>query len=322
MRENNKGSTLIEIVVTLLIVASFLIFIGVFFLNGGKYFQRAQMQNEDKLIGDSIVDLIENTVKFAGKIEIVAEDETAKYSNIISLKDNKLELENENITEDNIYSNSFYGDRKLSYIVSNINNTSIEIKINIINSKDEIVYTTMEVINFPNVSLAGNTIEMLQESITNPKISYEESKINIDEDSNGDYIPGTTVKVNSTWPDFEEFYDNNGYPKGVSFTKGETIKYDGKYYLIAQNINALYIGWDDPTPENALKLGWYDYVLIDISDGIVYDYSDYKDVWRSMDIKRGNIVLKDGKYYAYNASGFWGDVPPHNNYVELVYPLT
>lgn len=319
MGKNIKGATLIEIVVTLLLVAIILAFIGSFFLSSGKYFDRTQTGNEDKYIGDSISELIENTIRFAGKIEIIEDNETPKYSNVLSFKDNKLALKNENITSDNIYSDSFYENRKASYNVSSLSDTSIKIEVNVLNDDNETVYTATSVIDFPNLNLNSNIIEISEDSIQNAKISYEESEITINQNTSSELIPGTTVMVNSVWPDSSEFFDANGYPKGVAFTKGTTFEYNGKYYLIAQDVSALYISNGDPTPENAIATGWYKYVLVDISSDTVYEYG--VDDWNSINIKRGEKVLKDGKYYVYNADGFWKDIPPGNNYVEIQYPL-
>lgn len=138
----------------------------------------------------------------------------------------------------------------------------------------------------------------------------------------GGLIPGTSVSVNSTWPKDEEFTDSSGYPQVVSLHKGQTLIYDGEYYIVSLDLVDLYHATEIPTPTNGW---WKDNGVIKIKDRIITwnggSTEEFNNEYKNNLPQIGEICSVNGRYYVFTLKDqSWID-PPNvitANWVELV----
>ncbi len=323
--KKRKGFTMIEIVVSLLIAGMIMSFAGTWLLSSGKYLNLTANKNEVKLIGDKVLDFMTQKIKYCGNIKISQAGLNYKYDNSFASTDsvNNMLLFNDN----NIFTEQFYSGASLNYTTEVLRGDCLKIGITV--EKDNHEYKTDTVVELGNISFDGNSIEYdTSDVLINPFISFENAKTSIF-DQYDEYIPGTDVPLNSTWPNLEDFYDDKGHPKAVLIEKGSTFYYEGKYYIVPKmNLN-LYMSMIHlkPTPENFKELYPWDLIEIlpppvmeledDITRQQIIDKQKSPDGW---EIKRGSLVHYRNNYYVYIAISNLnhGDIPERSsNFVKI-----
>ncbi len=97
------------------------------------------------------------------------------------------------------------------------------------------------------------------------------------------YVPGTTVKTNSSFPDWEEEKQN----KHIKYKKGNTFYYRGNCYILRENINI-------PSLNNYIT---DDYAFSLIRLNLVRFTGVNHNQGTGELIKHGDTLLKNGIYY-------------------------
>ena len=195
-KKNQKGFTLIELIVTLAIFSIILVVAGNYLFFGNNLFVKTEVKNSEKYIGDNVFEYIQRRLTYASHVEVINPDKIRdpKYTNGIKINDNGQLLMGQFEVEDkdgnkksgltNVFSPDFYGTYRVSYEVKVVDATHMELKVNVLaQGNDSPVYTTSEVLKILN--LQANERDNGNIIITNggrdtvfadPVISYEEDK--------------------------------------------------------------------------------------------------------------------------------------------------
>ncbi len=175
-----KGVTLVEVIVSMLIVSIILIFATSFFFTGGNMFSNSVTNNNAKIQGDSILKFVSDNLKYASKVEILStsSDAFSKYSNAFYIKNDTLGLKKDGLVTDNVYGDDFYGGNILQIIANTSKTNSIVITVKILDENNNVKYSTSDTIKLVNLSIEQSTItiddSLIDKDISNPIILFEE----------------------------------------------------------------------------------------------------------------------------------------------------
>ena len=233
--KNSKGFSLVEVIVSMLVVSIILTFATSFFFTGEKMFSNAIKGNTSKMVGDNVLDFITQTIKFASKIEIRnnSQIQDASYDNVLWINsDNRLGLKTEDINDFDIYGEDFYNKNKLELNVEALSDTSVFLQVKVISiDNPEEIYITSNTIKLVNLDMTKSSIEVvgsaIGETITNPVISFEKPLYSSGDDS-GEIPDGVY-----TWN--EELLEYDGYSYSIKLEVGQIYYYQGKYYMATSN---------------------------------------------------------------------------------------
>lgn len=196
-KKNQKGFTLIELIVTLAIFSIILVVAGNYLFFGNNLFVKTEVKNSEKYIGDNVFEYMQRRLTYATHVEVINPDKSKdpKYTNGIKLNsDGQLLMGPFEVKDEdgkiksgltNVFSPEFYGNGyKVSYEVKVVDATHMELKVNVLaQGNDSPVYTTSEVLEILNLQAnardSGSILITNGERnaiYTNPVISYEEDK--------------------------------------------------------------------------------------------------------------------------------------------------
>lgn len=254
MKMNNKGMTLIEITVTLVISSIVLFIAGSIILNSFGYFNKTEVADKDKMAVDNIAELVRDELVYAADVRIekpankpsdpsnVSESEKWHWISI----DEKGHL---NKDDKSLFSDDFYHNRKLKLTVKlYANDYRMDIGFSFLDGEKEEVYKTMatlEIINMKS-SLSSETTTHVSTEITNNteddyRIYYRmgaNNFINKDPGQDDSTITGTVADEESICRKAENTVSwangKNDYPTGsfVRYPDNET----GIWYRATENI--------------------------------------------------------------------------------------
>lgn len=172
MKTNKKGFTLIEIMVSLIIVSIVCLIATTMMFSVFNNFKATTKMNEDKLYVDKMFELVSKKLQFARNVQILEENssETPKYDNVFKVENNKLIFNNEDIYGDLLDSNTGVD------ITVKASDNTINMTIILKDKSNSDVYRD-------SMTFKINTIESRQQyiegtknqEVENPIISYEDS---------------------------------------------------------------------------------------------------------------------------------------------------
>lgn len=149
--KNNRGFTLVEIVVTLAIMSILLVIVGNFYFMGGRLFTNSEQQNSAKYIGDSSYQYMRNRLEYATAMQVIEPGRSVNegtYNQVFALED-KSEgtgylLAGERTKQTNLFGADYYGNFTLDYIITipKGNAAEFELKVNVYDVKGDLKYTT------------------------------------------------------------------------------------------------------------------------------------------------------------------------------------
>lgn len=238
LQKNYKGVTMVEVIVSMLIVAIIMVFASSFFFTSEKMFSNAISGNTNKMIGDNVLSFVSERLKYASTIEIAASGTVASnpYENFIwTNTDKRLGFETTEISKDNIFGNDFYNDNKIQVTTKVLDNNCLSIQVRVLSSNEtDELYSTSNVIKLMNFNLAGSTIGGVGTEIINPNIYYESLPIEIPEeiaDDSSVVTPGGGTPQNVTvWDEslFEKVGNSGKYK--IKLDTNKIYSFNGVYY--------------------------------------------------------------------------------------------
>ena len=232
--KNRKGFTLVEVIVSMLIVSIILTFATSFFFTGEKMFANSIKGNTSKLIGDNVLEFISDKLTYSTNVEVLknADVSSAKYNNVIYMNSEKtIGFKTPISNKDNIYSTDYYNGYTIKLIVTVMPESCIKVTIKVMD-KDEEQYSTYNVIKLININLLNNSVEvneaLISKDIENPVISFEESA--------GKTTPGEDkVTETPTWNTEVLHYDGKSYQ--IKLEKNKIYIYNDRKFIAKDNAN-------------------------------------------------------------------------------------
>ena len=180
MKKNKKGFSLVEIIVSLLVISIILGFATSFIFTGENLFRNTVQSDTEKSIGDNTLSYMVESIRYAQDIEILPEGKISsiKYKRAIFLSDNNhIGIKVSEEIDENIYGDYFYQNNTVDYSVKVLNANCIELKVNVYNRDGEMKYTVTNVVKLLNMNVNNKVIEIdstLKDiEIKNAVISFE-----------------------------------------------------------------------------------------------------------------------------------------------------
>jgi prepilin-type N-terminal cleavage/methylation domain-containing protein len=138
-------------------------------------------------------------------------------------------------------------------------------------------------------------------------------------------IPGTDVPVNSTWPEYEDFFNDNGASQTYYLYEGQTFFYDGEYYVVIQEIDIwIAPGAPMPTPYGGWWGGTGQSGILRITGRIIEWPGGTGSTFNSLHgpILKGDMVHWNDAYYAFKYIG-WVNPPNEklDSWIMVEYPF-
>lgn len=173
-RLNNKGITMVELMVTLLILSIVIVLAGSMLLSSGNIFTHSAQMNTNKLAADSVYKYLSERLIFAERMQILYPDDSIqpRYRTTFHIQDGRLYEKTADGDRD-VYGDAFYQGRTLAVTARAYASHKLELTVEVRATAGTVLYRTSSTIDAVNVRQSGLTIEdrALQE-IENPQLSY------------------------------------------------------------------------------------------------------------------------------------------------------
>ena len=226
-----KGFTLVEIIVSMVVVSIILVFAASFFFTGGTMFSNTVKSNTAKLVGDNSLSFIADRIKFASKLELKSAGSAsdAKYSNVLYVADNKIGYNSGGNDNSNIFGDDFYSGSTVRISAKALSSNNIELKVTVYDFDNIEKYSVSDTIKLANVSLDKSVIELsgviLEQEVINPVISFEQGRV----------IASSQKLPDDTFMWDNEFLHYDGYSYEIKLEKDKTYEFEGRYFLAKDN---------------------------------------------------------------------------------------
>lgn len=317
-RINNKGMTLVEIVIVLLIASIAMTITGGILINSLGYFQDTTELSTDKTAGDGVLDFIKNEIQYSTKVSVQKDIPSNDDWHCLYVQNDQLYKDSDPVfTKTNTKKGDYYGNRKLEIKTNCFNNgyrMDMEIYLNTgsgTNKETKYKVThTFEFLNLKKDKNSGSTTTTVWNTdkgtlSTDYKLWYikdasaitpdtdDGKKDDTDTDSTGD---GTVADIiNNIDPsNYAGVFESNN---NIQYNKYEIVWYDGYWWQnIYDNNNGKMPG--DTSGQVWKKLDKY----FDINS--TYEY--------------GDIVIYNDKYYKMTSHYYYttGRTPDYTLYKQ------
>lgn len=221
---SKSGFTLVELIVTLGIMAIVMTVAGSMYFFGNRMYTTTEVKNTEKSIGDNVYQFMRDRLIYATKIEINnTEKKTAKYNNVFAISDGHLYYGNKGLSKgikedlQDVYGNSYYSGYTVSYEAKAVKTktieatneplyANIELTVKVENSGNTVVYETKSIIKCLNLENQEKNIEGITNTLcVNPIISYE-TEISEDEI----FLPNELwERMNNTYQGLADYKQSN-----------------------------------------------------------------------------------------------------------------
>lgn len=288
MRNNKKGFTLIEIIVSIMIASIGMIIATTLILNSMGYFNKTTRTDYDKQSLDGIKDYVQNELIFATDIRLDNKypsektDEDYGKWHWIYVKDNMLYRDNNcDVNEPSIkvYNDDFYNRRSLLVTARGFDKYRIDIKfyykdgisstdnvdtsistqnlvyktattIELLNVKSNILYTEDAVSPF---SVSGNTRNLSNTDDTGYKIYYKNDGYTIQEKEQEKSHGNGTVADQLDCLTEEMLNADKKFIEGKQYNVGDIVEIDGYMYIRVEGNSKV---WYKSDITSNAKLSW------------------------------------------------------------------
>ena len=176
--KNRKGFSLVEVIVSMLIVSIILTFATSFFFTGEKMFANSIKGNTSKMIGDNVLEFISEKLTYATNVEVLKDSNvsSAKYNNVFYMNSEKtIGFKTPISNKDNLYSTDYYNGYTIKLIVTVMPENCLKVTIKVMDNDNE-QYSTYNVIKLINLKLQNNSVDinqaLISQDIENPIISF------------------------------------------------------------------------------------------------------------------------------------------------------
>ena len=176
--KNNKGFTLIEVVVSLLITSLILAFVAALFFAGEKMTENAVRKNQAKLVGDNVLEYLSDRIEYSSALEIKSGGvSNAKYENVLYISaDNYLGLKTATTNDDNVFGKDFYSGFKIRTAYTVYEENCVKINVDVMSENlSEKLYTVSNTVKLSKLDLSDSEIETtsLETELINPIVSFK-----------------------------------------------------------------------------------------------------------------------------------------------------
>ena len=218
IRRKKDGFTLVEIIVSLLIVSGIIFAITTVVISATNQASSLLLKEEAKQTAEMTYNLLKERLSYAGEVYVSTENISSKFENSMQIKNNKLYYNNKQ------YSGKDY--LKVNYDLFATKNT-MEITVYILDSKDKKIYTTTGKFNLDTIILAKSQIDgIINTLVTNPIIYFNSDYERIEE-KDGIVVDGMT----EDWEEVPGCYQHNA----INATWFEYIGDDLVYHMHDEN---------------------------------------------------------------------------------------
>lgn len=172
---DNKGFTLVELIVTLVITVIVLAIAGGILLSSFQLFSANASANEAKMIGDTVSRYVSNQLTYAVDLQLIDENDTTtvpQYDSRMQIFDGKLHVQTASLSDYNFFGDAFYLDNSVQMSVKAVRQNMVSVKIEVL-KKGKVIYQTESVINLLNIQLKNGSISgIIGSELTNPDLVY------------------------------------------------------------------------------------------------------------------------------------------------------
>lgn len=329
-RMNNKGMTLVEIVIVLLIASIAMTITGGILINSLGYFQDTTELSTDKTTGDGVLDFIKSEIQYSTKVSVQKDIPSNDDWHCLYVQNDQLYKDSDPVfTKTNTKKGDYYGNRKLEIKTNCFNNgyrMDMEIYLNTgsgTNKETKYKVThTFEFLNLKKDKNSGSTTTTVWNTdkgtlSTDYKLWYikDASAITPDTDDGKKDDTDTDSTGDGTVADIINNIDPSNYvgvyetkTGGFLYEPGEIVWYDGDWWERV-------VKWNNEAPGE--DFSWKrlnkNYTA-NFLEGENKKYSSYE---------KGDIVIYNGYYYqatedigGYSTESLW-HTPGHAGWNTL-----
>ncbi|MEG0265749.1 MAG: prepilin-type N-terminal cleavage/methylation domain-containing protein [Erysipelotrichaceae bacterium] len=226
---NEKGMTLIEIVVSLLIAAIVFMAASTFLFSSTNFFQRTTSEDLDKMLSDQVYRFISEEISDADYLEI-SDVEKGLEPNMHEFKiiDGKLYRDKKQVFTNDVYQNN-----QVKIKSKRIDATKVQLIVEMIRD-EELSYSRKGVLNFKNIELLVNEnksngiVAKDNQELENCFLYYKKEKVEV-------------IQYTGTILD-EKYCKDSSNDKGIynyndTYYKGDFVTYRGELYRAVMDIN-------------------------------------------------------------------------------------
>ena len=171
----NRGWTLVELMVALMIAAILMASVGTMLIASINAYSKTASAGEAKQIGDAVADWVKNRLSFASEMQIIEKDDNTT----VSLHSDRIRVENGRVlhrigaqTEENVFGDGFYLGTEVKMTVTSVGTYLLNVQIEVLRG-GLVLYQTQDTIELLNIKLLGGSITGAVSVCIDPKLVYD-----------------------------------------------------------------------------------------------------------------------------------------------------
>ncbi|RHM59463.1 prepilin-type N-terminal cleavage/methylation domain-containing protein [Coprobacillus sp. AF33-1AC] len=302
---NNKGMTLVEIVIVLVIASLTMVITGGILVNSLGYFDTSTKTSLDKQATDGIMDYISDEITYATEVRVSNTKPDDRSWHVIHVKEDKLYRDSKQVFNDDYYVNK----RKLKIVVRGFkqNGYRLDMTVSFQKGEDKDVYKTSktyELVNF-NISTGSSATNFFQNISDKTTLNDSTHKLY--------YIVDDTVMDDNN----DDNKDTTGDGTVADIVKNiDSTNYQGVYKQ-----NQLYDRYDIVWYNGS----WWQYIS-EWANGTVKPGDEGGACWKKLDrnfdigstYEYGDIVIYNNYYYKMISDKIYstGHTPDYTSYKQ------
>lgn len=164
MKRMKKGFSLVELIVSLLVVGVILSFATVFFFTGENLFSNTVKASDSKAVGDGVLSFLTDSVRYSYDLQVLPSDKlsSSKFEKTIYSDSGHIALKSSDEDNKDVFGDDFFSDYTVSYSVIVLNSDNIEINVRVVDKKGEEKYSTSQAVKLINLNVNKKAVEIDQ----------------------------------------------------------------------------------------------------------------------------------------------------------------